>query len=217
MRNEGVYYESVYENKQNQAEFTTGYDAYEICLRLFDIILSIIGLVITLPILIFIGIAIKIETSGKAIYTQVRVGRSGRLFKIYKLRSMYLGSEEYGMKWAEKNDCRITRVGRFIRRTRIDEIPQLFNVLKNDMSIIGPRPERLEFTIEFNKNIPGFVNRLQVKPGLTGWAQVNGGYDITPEEKFKLDMHYIENRCIKMNLLIIMKTFKVLVTGEGAR
>jgi lipopolysaccharide/colanic/teichoic acid biosynthesis glycosyltransferase len=158
-----------------------------------------------------------LETKGPAVYSQIRVGKGGRLFKIYKLRSMRLDSEKDGIKWAEENDHRITKVGRVIRRMRIDEIPQLFNVLKGDMSVIGPRPERPFFTIEFNRKIPGFINRLRVKPGLTGWAQVNGGYNITPEEKFKLDMYYIENRCIGMDLLIMLKTLIVVITGEGAR
>jgi len=190
---------------------------YEIVGRISDIVISIIGLLFTLPILILFSFAIMLETKGPAVYSQIRVGKGGRLFKIYKLRSMRLDSEKDGIKWAEENDHRITKVGRVIRRMRIDEIPQLFNVLKGDMSVIGPRPERPFFTIEFNRKIPGFINRLRVKPGLTGWAQVNGGYNITPEEKFKLDMYYIENRCIGMDLLIMLKTLIVVITGEGAR
>lgn len=190
---------------------------YEIVGRISDIVISIIGLLFTLPILILFSFAIMLETKGPAVYSQIRVGKGGRLFKIYKLRSMRLDSEKDGIKWAEENDHRIIKVGRVIRRMRIDEIPQLFNVLKGDMSVIGPRPERPFFTIEFNRKIPGFINRLRVKPGLTGWAQVNGGYNITPEEKFKLDMYYIENRCIGMDLLIMLKTLIVVITGEGAR
>ncbi len=190
---------------------------YEIVGRISDIVISIIGLLFTLPILILFSFAIMLETKGPAVYSQIRVGKGGRLFKIYKLRSMRLDSEKDGIKWAEENDHRITKVGRVIRRMRIDEIPQLFNVLKGDMSVIGPRPERPFYTIEFNRKIPGFINRLRVKPGLTGWAQVNGGYNITPEEKFKLDMYYIENRCIGMDLLIMLKTLIVVITGEGAR
>lgn len=190
---------------------------YEIVGRISDIVISIIGLLFTLPILILFSFAIMLETKDPAVYSQIRVGKGGKLFKIYKLRSMHLDSEKDGIKWAEENDHRITKVGRVIRRMRIDEIPQLFNVLKGDMSVIGPRPERPFFTIEFNRKIPGFINRLRVKPGLTGWAQVNGGYNITPEEKFKLDMYYIENRCIGMDLLIMLKTLIVVITGEGAR
>ncbi|NLM25552.1 MAG: hypothetical protein GX208_05495 [Firmicutes bacterium] len=120
-------------------------------------------------------------------------------------------------QWADKNDPRVTRVGRFIRKTRIDELPQLLNVLLGEMSIIGPRPERPNFTIEFNDVIPGFINRLRVRPGLTGWAQINGGYDRTPEEKLELDFFYIENRSPLLDLQIIVKTIKVVLTGEGAR
>jgi lipopolysaccharide/colanic/teichoic acid biosynthesis glycosyltransferase len=108
-------------------------------------------------------------------------------------------------------------VGRFIRKTRIDELPQFINVLRGDMSIIGPRPERPEFVIEFNEHIPGFIERLCVRPGLTGWAQVNGGYEITPEEKLALDLYYIENRNPKLDLLILVKTLQVVFTGHGAR
>ena len=135
----------------------------------------------------------------------------------HKLRSMRTDAEKFGAQWAEKNDPRITKVGKFIRKTRIDEIPQLFNILKGDMSIIGPRPERPEFTQEFNEEIPGFINRLAVKPGLTGWAQINGGYDITPQEKLVEDIYYIENRSILLDFKIILKTVKVVLTGHGAR
>lgn len=122
-----------------------------------------------------------------------------------------------GLNGLKKMILRVTKVGSFIRKTRIDEIPQLFNVLKGDMSIIGPRPERPIFTEKFNEEIPGFIDRLQVKPGLTGWAQVNGGYDLTPREKWELDMYYIENRGVKLDTLIILKTIKVILTGDGAR
>ena len=130
---------------------------------------------------------------------------------------MRIDAEKYGAQWAEKNDKRITKVGKFIRITRIDEIPQLFNILKGDMSIIGPRPERPTFTKEFNDKIPGFINRLVVKPGLTGWAKVNGGYDITPKEKLKDDIYYIKNRSFLMDMNILIKTVRVVLTGKGAR
>lgn len=130
---------------------------------------------------------------------------------------MVCNAEENGAQWAINNDPRITKVGGFIRKKRIDEIPQLFNVIKGDMSIIGPRPERPTFTEEFNKEISGFINRLQIKPGITGWAQVNGGYEITPIEKWELDMYYIENKSIKLDLLIIFKTIEIVLTGVGAR
>src|SRR5699024_7760636 len=114
-----------------------------------------------------------------------------------------------GAKWALANDPRVTRVGKFIRKTRIDELPQVINIIKGDMSLVGPRPERPMFTAEFSKEIPGFTKRLSVKPGLTGWAQVNGGYDITPEEKLNLDLYYINNKSLKTDLSILFKTIKV--------
>ncbi len=190
---------------------------YEVYQKIMDIFLALIGLIIGIPLMIIFGTAIVLETRGPMFYTQERLGERGKIFKVYKLRSMVSDAEKNGAQWAQKNDCRVTRIGSFIRRTRIDEIPQLFNVIKGDMSIIGPRPERPVFTVEFNKAIPGFTNRLQVKPGITGWAQVNGGYEITPKEKWKLDMYYIEHRSIKLDLLIIFKTIKVVLTGDGAR
>ena len=190
---------------------------YDVFKRIMDIILAFIGLIIGIPLIIIFGVAIALETKGGIFYSQERVGKGGKVFKIYKLRSMLPNAEENGAQWAINNDPRITKVGGFIRKKRIDEIPQLFNVLKGDMSIIGPRPERPIFTEKFNREIPGFINRLQVKSGITGWAQVNGGYEITPKEKWKLDMYYIENRSIKLDLLIIFKTIKIVLTGDGAR
>lgn len=190
---------------------------YGIWKKFVDIVISLIGLVFFLPIFPFLAIAIKLDTPGPVFYIQERVGKNGKVFKIYKLRSMVVDAEKNGAQWADENDKRVTRVGRFLRKTRLDEFPQLVNVLKNEMSIIGPRPERPELTEEFCEYIAGFANRLQVRPGLTGWAQVNGGYDLTPEEKFELDMYYIENRSIMLDLLIIFKTIGILFTGNGAR
>ena len=190
---------------------------YNIYSRILDICLSIIGLTIGIPLIIIFAILIKLEDKGPIIYKQERVGKHGKLFNIYKLRSMRMDAEKYGAQWAQVNDPRILNVGRFIRKTRIDEIPQLFNILKGDMSIIGPRPERPMFTMQFNEEIDGFINRLLVKPGLTGWAQVNGGYDMTPEEKLKWDLDYIQNRSIFIDIRIIFRTVKVVLTGEGAR
>jgi exopolysaccharide biosynthesis polyprenyl glycosylphosphotransferase len=190
---------------------------YLVFKRITDIVLAIIGLILTLPILLFFCIAIKVETPGPVFYSQERVGLNGRYFKVIKLRSMGVNAEKKGAQWAIKNDPRVTRVGMFIRKTRIDEIPQLFNVLQGSMSIIGPRPERPVFTAQFNDEIPGFVKRLVVKPGLTGWAQVNGGYDIAPREKLQLDLYYIKNMGFFLDSKIVLKTLRVIFTGEGAR
>ncbi|HBG0551765.1 TPA: sugar transferase [Clostridioides difficile] len=193
---------------------TVLFDLYQ---RIMDLVLSIIGLVIGLPLIAIFGILIKIEDKGPITYKQERLGKCGRRFYIYKLRSMRTDAEKFGAQWAEKDDTRITKVGKFIRKTRIDEIPQLFNILKGDMGLIGPRPERPNFTVQFNEEIPGFINRLAIKPGLTGWAQVNGGYEITPEEKLKEDIYYIKNRSILLDFKILFKTVKVVLTGDGAR
>ena len=193
---------------------TVLFDLYQ---RIMDLVLSIIGLVIGLPLIAIFGILIKIEDKGPITYKQERLGKCGRRFYIYKLRSMRTDADKFGAQWAEKDDPRITKVGKFIRKTRIDEIPQLFNILKGDMGLIGPRPERPNFTVQFNEEIPGFINRLAIKPGLTGWAQVNGGYEITPEEKLKEDIYYIKNRSILLDFKILFKTVKVVLTGDGAR
>ncbi len=190
---------------------------YNFYQRTLDIILSLIGLIIGLPLILIFGLLIKLEDKGPMTYKQERVGKDGKVFYIYKLRSMRTDAEKFGAQWATKNDPRITKVGNFIRKTRIDELPQLFNILRGDMSIIGPRPERPSFTIEFNKDIPGFINRLAVRPGLTGWAQVNGGYEMTPEEKLKADIYYMKHRSFFMDMNILLKTVKVVFTGEGAR
>lgn len=190
---------------------------YNVYSRILDIGLSLIGLIIGIPLVIIFGILIKLEDKGPIIYKQERVGKHGKLFNVYKLRSMRVDAEKYGAQWAQENDPRILKVGNFIRKTRIDEIPQLFNILKGDMSIIGPRPERPMFTMQFNYEIDGFINRLLVKPGLTGWAQVNGGYEMTPEEKLRWDIDYIQSRNIFIDIRIIFRTVKIVLTGEGAR
>jgi exopolysaccharide biosynthesis polyprenyl glycosylphosphotransferase len=190
---------------------------YQYIKRFFDVILSLLALPIAIPIILIFAFIIKLETPGPAFFLQERVGLNGKYFKVIKLRSMGVNAEKNGAQWAKKNDPRVTKVGAFIRKTRIDELPQLFNVLKGDMSLIGPRPERPIFTAQFNEEIPGFIERLQVRPGITGWAQVNGGYDITPREKLELDRYYINNMSFFLDLKIILKTIKVCITGDGAR
>ncbi|HFK1710013.1 sugar transferase [Bacillus mycoides] len=182
-----------------------------------DFFIALLGLVILSPTLLLFVLAIKLESNGPAFFLQERVGLNGRVFNIIKLRSMYIDAEKNGAQWAKKNDSRVTKIGAFIRRTRIDEIPQLINMLKGDMSLVGPRPERPIFTEQFNKEIPEFKNRIVVKPGITGWAQVNGGYDISPKEKLEFDIYYIKNLSFFMDVKIIFKTIMVVFTGEGAR
>ena len=143
---------------------------FEACQRTVDIVLSLIGCIVGIPFIIIFGLLIKIEDGGPITYKQERLGRYGKEFYVYKLRSMRTDAEKFGAQWAEKDDPRVTKVGKFIRKTRIDEIPQLWNILKGDMGIIGPRPERSFFVKEFEEKYDHFVYRLAVKPGLTGWA-----------------------------------------------
>lgn len=185
--------------------------------RIFDIFFSLILIIGTFPIIIIVMIAIKMESKGPAFYKQVRVGLMGRKITITKLRSMYINAEKNGAQWAQKNDPRITKVGRIIRKTRIDELPQLFNVLWGDLSLIGPRPERPQFTEEFSHEFPGFEQRLRIKPGLSGYAQIHGGYDINPGQKAKLDCYYINHVNFKMDAQIFISTIKIIVSGKGAR
>ncbi|MGA5659566.1 sugar transferase [Bacillus cereus] len=184
---------------------------------LLDVMFSLAGLIVLMPVILIFSILIILESPGSPFYLQERLGLNGKRFKVIKLRSMRNDAEKNGAKWAEKNDPRVTKIGLFIRKTRIDELPQLFNILKGDMSLVGPRPERPIFTEKFERDIPGFKKRLEVKPGLTGWAQVNGGYEITPKEKLNLDVYYINHASIILDFKIIIKTVRVVITGDGAR
>lgn len=185
--------------------------------RGFDIFVALIaGLVLLVPMLI-IGLIVWIDSKGPALFKQERVGKNGKTFTMLKFRSMRIDAEEDGPQWADREDSRCTRVGRILRKTRLDELPQLWNILTGDMSLVGPRPERECFYQEFETYIHGFRNRLAVQPGLTGWAQVNGGYDLAPEEKIIFDMEYIEKRSAGMDLKCIFRTVKLVFTHEGAR
>lgn len=203
--------------KADQQQLQTERRLYPLVKRGFEIIFSLALLFFTLPVLVTLAIAIKLESKGPVFYRQERVGYMGKPFYVIKLRSMYVDAEKNGPQWASKNDPRVTRVGRFIRKTRIDELPQLINILKGEMSLIGPRPERAVFTEKFAKQIPGFKQRLTAKPGLTGWAQVNGGYDVTPEQKFEMDMYYIKKQSFWLDLRILYRTVWVVLSGSGAR
>lgn len=185
--------------------------------RLFDIVASLLaGIVLLVPMLI-IALIVRLDSPGPAIFRQERLGKNGKPFTMIKFRSMYLDAEINGPQWAAVNDHRCTRVGRVLRNSRLDELPQLWNILKGDMSFVGPRPERAYFYRKFEEYIPGFSNRLMVTPGLTGHAQVNGGYSLKPEEKIVYDMEYIEKRSVRMDLKCIIKTICVVLCGDGAR
>ncbi len=193
---------------------------YQIIKRVFDSALILLTLPITLPVMIITAIIIALESPGGIFFLQKRVGQGGKLFTVYKFRSMCKNSEEQGSQFAKESDMRITRVGKFIRRTRIDELPQFFNVLKGDMSLIGPRPEQQKFVEEFEKEIAFYDYRHIVKPGISGWAQVMQGYAFDVEstrEKLEYDFYYIKNFSFSMDLLIIFKTIQTMLTGFGAR
>lgn len=189
--------------------------------RFFDLVFSTVGLSIFLPVMLLTAVLIKIESSGPVIFSQERVGENGKLFKIYKFRSMRQDAEAgTGPVWAGSDDDRITRVGRFIRKTRIDELPQLINVIKGDMSFVGPRPERPYFVEKLKEAIPYYEMRTVAKPGITGWAQIKYPYGATVKdalEKLQFDIFYIKNMSPLLDIMIIFWTIKVVLTGKGAR
>jgi len=194
---------------------------YAFAKRAFDIIASVAGIIILSPILLIVAILIKLTSKGPILYTQIRVGQFGENFKIYKFRSMRQDAEkETGPVWAAKNDNRLTPIGAFLRKSHIDEIPQLINVLRGEMSVIGPRPERPTFVDQFTQNIPDYSKRLMVKPGITGLAQVWHRYDETindVKKKLRYDLLYIKKMCFWGDMNIILRTCRVVITGEGAR
>ena len=183
--------------------------------RLMDIVSALAGCVVLSPLLILIAVAVKLYDGGPILYTQERLTRDGAIFKMYKFRSMKVDAEKEGARLAAKGDSRITPVGRIIRRFHVDELPQLFNILKGDMSLVGPRPERKEIADEYAKTMPEFKLRLQVKAGLTGYAQVYGQYNTTPYDKLKLDLTYIANYSLLMDIKIILLTVKILFVKEN--
>ena len=183
--------------------------------RTMDIAGGIVGCILTGIIFIFIAPVIYISSPGPIFFSQTRVGQNGRRFKIYKFRSMTTHSEDAGARLAAKGDARITPVGRVIRAIHFDELPQLFNILKGEMSVIGPRPERQIIADQYTEEIPEFVLRLKVKAGLTGYAQVYGKYNTTPYDKLKLDLTYIENYSVWMDIKILFLTFKILFQKEN--
>ncbi len=189
--------------------------------RLFDIVVSLFILIPFFPCWVLVGLLVKLTDRGPAVYSQERIGQNGKPFVMHKFRSMYTDAEaKSGPQWATDNDPRITPFGRFMRKTRLDEIPQMWNVLKGEMSFVGPRPERQHFIDMLSKEIPWYVKRLKMKPGVTGWAQVKHKYDETIEDvktKVMYDLYYFENMSILLDLKIIIQTVMVVFTGKGAK
>jgi sugar transferase (PEP-CTERM system associated) len=188
--------------------------------RAIDLVLAAIVLTLGAPLMLLTAIAVRLDSAGPILYSQERVGENGRLFTVYKFRSMRADAETGTPIWAQTGDTRITRVGRFIRATRLDELPQLWNILKGAMSFVGPRPERPFFVDQLKQEIPYYQQRHAVKPGLTGWAQVKYQYGSSVEdamEKLRYDLYYIKHLSIALDLSILFDTVKVILFGKGAK
>jgi sugar transferase (PEP-CTERM system associated) len=194
---------------------------FRVVRRLLNFSLALVGLVLSLPLLPFIVLAVKLDSPGPVLYRQKRVGRRGKTFYCYKFRTMRQDAEaDTGATWASDDDPRITRVGKLLRVTRLDEIPQLWCVLRGDMHFVGPRPERPEFVEWLSKEIPYYGVRHAVRPGITGWAQVQYKYGNTLEdarEKLQYDLFYIKNASVGLDLLILFQTVKIVLLGRGAK
>lgn len=189
--------------------------------RIFDVVSALVLIVVSAPIMVLAALVIKLDSRGPVFYRQERLGQDGRPFMVTKFRSMGTDAEKDGRpRWATVHDDRVTRVGNIMRKTRIDELPQLFNVLKGDISMVGPRPERAYFVDQLTQQIPFFAVRHSVKPGVTGWAQVRYQYGATVEdsiEKLQFDLYYVKNHSLFLDLMILFETVAVVVTGKGAR
>ncbi|HWU01206.1 MAG TPA: TIGR03013 family XrtA/PEP-CTERM system glycosyltransferase [Novosphingobium sp.] len=188
--------------------------------RLFDIIVSVVLLVLTAPVIALFALLVKVDSKGPAFFRQTRVGLYGQPFDVIKLRSMRIDAEANGAQWASKNDPRVTRIGNFIRKVRIDELPQTWSVLKGEMSFVGPRPERPEFVADLEEKMGYYAERHMVKPGITGWAQVNYPYGASIEDarhKLEYDLYYVKNYTPFLDVLIILQTLRVVLWHEGAR
>ena len=183
--------------------------------RAMDILFSLAGLIIASPFMLIIALLIKLYDGGPVFYKQKRLTKDKKVFEIYKFRSMKVESEKDGARLAKKEDDRITPVGKVIRNIHFDELPQIFNILKGDMSLVGPRPERPEIAQQYLEEIPEFDYRLKVKAGLTGYAQVYGKYNTTPYDKLKLDLTYIETYSLWQDMKLLMLTFKILFQKEN--
>jgi exopolysaccharide biosynthesis polyprenyl glycosylphosphotransferase len=188
--------------------------------RTFDLVLSTFGFLLATPLMLMSAIAVRLDSPGPILYSQQRVGENGRMFTLYKFRSMRADAENGTPVWAIDNDERVTRIGRFLRTTRLDELPQLWNVMLGDMSFVGPRPERPYFVQQLRTLIPFYQERHSVKPGVTGWAQVKYRYGSTVEdamEKLRYDLYYIKHMSIFFDITIVIDTVKVILVGRGAQ
>jgi exopolysaccharide biosynthesis polyprenyl glycosylphosphotransferase len=201
--------------------FSSGRRVSTIAKRLFDILASSILLIFSGPVILMFAILVKLESKGPALYRQQRVGLFGQIYFVNKLRSMRTDAEIDGKAiWASKDDPRITRIGKFIRKVRIDELPQTWNVLKGEMSFVGPRPERPEFVTDLESQLSYYAERHMVKPGITGWAQVNYPYGASIEDsrqKLEYDLYYAKNYTPFLDVLILLQTLRVVLWPEGAR
>lgn len=200
--------------------FSSGRAISSVAKRLFDIAASTLLLVLTAPVIILFAVLVKLDSKGPAFYRQKRVGLFGQTFDVIKLRSMRTDAEAAGAQWASKDDPRVTRVGNFIRKVRIDELPQTWSVLKGEMSFVGPRPERPEFVAELDEQLKYYAERHMVKPGITGWAQINYPYGASIEDsrhKLEYDLYYAKNYTPFLDLLILLQTLRVVLWSEGAR
>ncbi len=203
--------------------FNTGFSVTKRTLlekRILSLLVSSLILLFALPLILLLIALIKLDSKGPAFYKQERVGQDGKIFTLIKFRSMYANAEEKtGPVWSKDADDRITRIGRFMRRTRLDELPQFFNVLRGDMSVVGPRPERPHFVQQLAESIPFYHMRHTVKPGITGWAQINYGYANTLEhtvEKLQYDLFYIKNISVILDSLILLETIKTVLVRKGS-
>ena len=191
---------------------------YSFFKRFFDIVLSLFALIVLLIPMLIIAVIVKLTSPGSVLYKQERLGKDGVSFEIIKFRLMYADAENNGAQWSDgENDERITPFGKFLRRTRMDELPQFAQILTGKMSLVGPRPERECFYEKFETYIHGFSERLKVKPGLTGLAQVSGGYDLRPEEKVVYDIEYIKKRSLWLDLKCMLLTVRIIFSHNGAR
>jgi exopolysaccharide biosynthesis polyprenyl glycosylphosphotransferase len=188
--------------------------------RIIDVVAALVGLVMLIPLTLMLAIAIKLDTPGPVFYKQMRVGLRGRPYMIWKFRSMRQDAETMGARWASTGDPRVSRVGRWLRKWRMDEVPQLINVLRGEMSLVGPRPERPVFVQELRNSIPYYDLRHTVRPGITGWAQTKFRYGASKEDshvKLQYDLYYVKNLSLMLDMRIVLNTIKVMLLGEGAR